>query len=230
MSIPVIGTITLDGQVTAPGAATVALASPAAAGNVDDGDHRVKVTFVTGVGETEAGTQSAIVSVVDKAVNGQVAISAIPVSTSPLVTGRNVYMTEAGGSDYFLLSNGVIANNTATTLTANDSDVTLGGNTAAPATNTTTESLSLFDALEAAIIARGFPQIVAFAQLILVATSGNVSLSTDADISAESEGIPISDWANFYAIGPRDAVNVAGQYLFSETVDATVSFYARPIL
>lgn len=41
-------------------------------------------------------------------------------------TGRKVYRTEAGGSTYKLLSNGTIANNTATTLTDSDADAALG--------------------------------------------------------------------------------------------------------
>lgn len=229
MAIPVMGTITLDDQVTAPTAATVALAG-AGSGNVDNGAHRVKVTFITDVGETAAGTQSSAVTVVNKAADGKVAITAIPVSTSPLVTGRNVYMSDVAATGFFLLSNGEIADNTSTTLTANDSDATLVASDAAPSANTTTVAASLYDALEAAIVAAGYAQIVAFAQLILSPVSGVVVLSYDPDIGAALDGFPIGDSVNFYAISPGDGVSVTGQYLFSETPGVIVAFYARPIL
>src|SRR6185312_4704952 len=75
----------------APGAiAGVALASPAAPGNVDNGAHRYLATFLTAVGETDAGVVSAPVTVADKTVNGQVQLSGIPVGGSA-VTGRKIY-------------------------------------------------------------------------------------------------------------------------------------------
>lgn len=116
----------------APGSLTVALASPAAAGNCTAGAHRLLATFVTATGETEAGAVSAVVTVADAAVNGQIAVSAIPIGGS-LVTARKIYMTAAGGSTYLLAA--TIANNTATTATINVADVALGAE--APATNTT---------------------------------------------------------------------------------------------
>src|SRR5438105_3620811 len=73
-------------QEPAPAAPTAALAG-AGAGNVDNGAHRYAVTFVTAVGESQAGTVSAAATVVDKTTNGKVALSAIPVGGS-LVTSR----------------------------------------------------------------------------------------------------------------------------------------------
>lgn len=119
---------------TAPGAATTALAG-AGAGNVDNGAHLVKVTCYTPGGQTTGGTVSNSTTVADKTVNGKIALTGIP-TCSPLATGRKVYMTAAGGSSYFLLSNGTIADNTTTTLTANDADATLTASTALPTTNT----------------------------------------------------------------------------------------------
>lgn len=221
---PLIAVVTLNQQVTAPTAPIVALAG-AGAGNVDNGAHRVKVTFVTAVGETAAGTQSSVVTVVDKTVNGKVAISAIPVSTDPLVTGRKVYMSDVAATGFFLLSNGTIANNTATTLTANDSDATLVAATAAPATNTTTKASLLSDLLTAA----GFPAILVFFQLILSPVSGTAVLSTNANIAAEADGFPLDNSANFYKAGGGDFVSALGQYLFSATPNQKVAVYARPI-
>lgn len=118
----------------APGAPTVALASPAAPGNVDNGVHRYRVTFVTADGETEGGTVSSAVTVANLTVNGQVALTAIPRGGNT-VTARKLYRTAAGGSTYLLLA--TLANNTATTYTDNIADASLGAG--APSTNTTSD-------------------------------------------------------------------------------------------
>ena len=60
-----------------------------------------------------------------------VSLSMIPVCNSTTLngeatTGRKIYRTATNGSSYFLLSNGTIANNTATTLTDSDADAALG--------------------------------------------------------------------------------------------------------
>jgi uncharacterized phiE125 gp8 family phage protein len=121
---------------TAPTAPTVALASPAVAGNIDNGAHRYLVTFVTASGETQAGVASDIVTVADKAVNGKVTVSGIPLGGGA-VTQRKLYRTLAGGSSYYLLT--TITNNTATTYTDNIADGTLG--IGAPTANTTGDPL-----------------------------------------------------------------------------------------
>src|SRR5688572_27097207 len=104
--------ISATGQEPAPTAPTVALASPAIAGSVDNGAHRYVVTFVTAAGETQLGTVSEAVTVADKTVNGKVSLTAIPIGGA-LVTARKLYRTQAAGSTYLLLT--TIANNTATT-------------------------------------------------------------------------------------------------------------------
>ncbi len=119
-----------------PGAMTAALASSAAAGNVDNGVHRYKATFVTADGETQAGLASAAIAVANKAVNGQVSLTAIPLGGS-MVTARKLYRTAAGGSTYYLLA--TISNNTTTTYTDNIADSALGAE--APVTNTTADPL-----------------------------------------------------------------------------------------
>lgn len=119
----------------APTKPTVALIDPAAAGNVDNGVHRYRVTFVTADGETEGGEISDAVTVADKAVNGKVTVSAIPLGGS-LVTSRKVYRTIAGGSTYLLLT--TIADNTTTTYTDNTADSGLGAQV--PSTNTTADA------------------------------------------------------------------------------------------
>lgn len=123
-------------QEPPPAAVTAALASPVAPGNVDNGAHRYLVTFATNDGETQAGEVSAAVTVADKTVNGQVAVSGIPVGGAS-VTARKLYRTAAGGSTYMLLA--TIADNTTTTYTDNIADASLGAG--APATNTTSDPL-----------------------------------------------------------------------------------------
>lgn len=118
----------------APGVPTVALWT--GAGNVDNGAHRYRVTFVTADGETDGGEISAAVTVADKTANGKVAVSAIPIGGSA-VTSRKVYRTVAGGSDYLLLT--TISGNTTTTYTDNTADASLGA--ACPTTNTTGDPL-----------------------------------------------------------------------------------------
>lgn len=122
----------LSGFVTDPAAApTGALASPPAAGNVDNGVHKYKYTFVTAIGESLPSAASADVTVADKGVNGQVLVSGIAVGEEG-VTSRKVYRTEAAGSTYKLLT--TIANNTATTFLDNIADSSL--TTTAPVANT----------------------------------------------------------------------------------------------
>ncbi len=119
-------------QEPAPGAVTVALASPAAAGNVNAGVHRCLATFVTAAGETQAGAVSVSVTVVNAGINGKIAVSNIPIGGA-LVTARKLYMTAAGGSTYLYAA--TLANNTDTTATLNIADVSLGSE--APTANTT---------------------------------------------------------------------------------------------
>lgn len=119
-------------QEPAPSAPTVALVSPAAPGNVDNGAHRYLATYVTADGETQAGVASAAVTVADKTVNGKVLVSGIPLGGAS-VTARKLYRTAAGGSTYMLLA--TIADNTTTTYTDNIADASLGAG--APTVNTT---------------------------------------------------------------------------------------------
>lgn len=125
-------------NTTPPGALTGALAG-AGAGNVDNGTHSYKVTFVTATGETDAGTVSNTVTVADKTVDGQVALTGIPVSSFSGVTSRKIYRTAAGNAvtGPWLLQS-TIANNTATTATDNVADAALGAT--APTGNTTLDT------------------------------------------------------------------------------------------
>lgn len=123
-------------QEPAPDAPLVAMASPAAAGNVTAGAHRYQVVFVTAAGKTQGGAMSAAVMVADAAVNGKVTLTAIPLGGSA-VTARELYRTAAGGTLSMLLA--TINDNTTTTYTDNIADGALGAG--APVTNTTDDPL-----------------------------------------------------------------------------------------
>lgn len=118
----------------APTVPTAALINPAAAGNCDNGAWRIGFTHVTADGETELGPLSAAVTVVDKTVNGKLAITNVALGGSA-VTARNAYALSPGAS--VAKYAGQIANNTATTYTLNIAASALGAE--APTTNTTND-------------------------------------------------------------------------------------------
>lgn len=123
-------------QEPSPGAITIAMASPAMAGNVNAGEHRYCCTFGTSEGETEAGMISSMVYVVNPAINGKVELTDIPLGGA-WVTHRKLYRTTAGGSIYLLLA--TLADNVTTTYTDNIADASLGAQ--APTMNTTIDPM-----------------------------------------------------------------------------------------
>lgn len=108
-------------SVTAPGASTATLVTTGT-GNVDNGAHIYKITFISSSGETQIGTASNTVTV--DGTHKQVALSAIPVSSSNSVTARKIYRTKAGASLYYYLDE--ITDNSTTTYTDNIADASLG--------------------------------------------------------------------------------------------------------
>ncbi len=118
----------------APTLVTAALAAVPIAGNLENGTHRYLATFVTADGETEAGQATAVVTVADKTVNGKIELSAIPLGGSA-VTARKIYRQFNSTGTFKLQS--TISNNTATTLTDNTANASLGAD--APSTNTTVD-------------------------------------------------------------------------------------------
>lgn len=110
------------GTITAPTAPTAALAG-GGAGNLSSGNYSYKVTYISPVGETAVGTISNIINVTSPSSNGKMALTAISTSVSGVVTARNIYRTQAGGSTYFFLHQ--IVDNTTTTYTDNIADTAL---------------------------------------------------------------------------------------------------------
>lgn len=122
----------------APTAPTVALLSPAAPGNCDNGAHRLGFTFVTLAGESEIGPLSDVVTIIDKTVNGKIAASNIAIGGSA-VTARKAYLVPvAGGAAKYAAT---LSNNTDSTMTINIADAALGVD--APTVNTTADPILL---------------------------------------------------------------------------------------
>ncbi len=124
--------------LAAPGAC---VAADGAAGLCTVGVHVFKVTAVTAQGETELGTASNSLNSAGTVIINLTGIPTYSGAGAELVTGRNVYMTEAGGSTYYKVDSGAvtvptIGDNTTTTLAVNISDATLAGYAAAPTANT----------------------------------------------------------------------------------------------
>lgn len=112
---------------TLPSAPTGALAGDGA-GNVDNGAHYYKITFVSPAGETSGGTASAAITVVDKTSDGKVDLAAIPVGPTG-TTARKVYRTVAADpvtGQYKLV--GTISDNTTVIFEDNVADASLGAN------------------------------------------------------------------------------------------------------
>ncbi len=107
--------------VTAPTDCTATLVATDT-GNIDNGTHSYKVTFINDTGETDLGEISNTITVDDT--HKQVNLSNIPTSISGAVTSRKIYRTKAGAFIYYLLT--TINNNSGTTYTDNTSDANLG--------------------------------------------------------------------------------------------------------
>jgi hypothetical protein len=110
------GTIFAALGVSAPGAATIAAS---AGGALSDATYTLVVTFVcqsTGF-ETNQGTTSNSATTSSGGGNSTITVTAIPVSTHPLVTHKNVYLRSGSGN--FLFVSQLANATTTTTITAN---------------------------------------------------------------------------------------------------------------
>ncbi len=107
--------------VTAPTSLTASII--ASSGNIDIGDHRYIVTYVTPIGETDKGSYSNTITT--STGNQQISLTNIPISSDYRVTARKIYRTKIGGIyNIYLLA--TINDNTTTTYTDNISDAGLG--------------------------------------------------------------------------------------------------------
>jgi hypothetical protein len=105
------------------------LALDAGSGAGPNGTYTYKVTFYTASYEVAFNVASNSITVTDNDIN----LSMIPIGpdtySGETVVGRKIYRNQNGGSIWYLLSNGTIADNTTTTLTDSDSDAELTATT-----------------------------------------------------------------------------------------------------
>lgn len=122
-------------QAVRPNAPTAALAG-AGAGNVDNGTHSYKITYVTASGESIGSPASNVLNVTDNSTNGQVALTGIGKGNGN-VTARKIYRTVAGDTGAYMLV-GTLNDNSTTTFTDNVADSSLGADI--PTDNTTLDT------------------------------------------------------------------------------------------
>ncbi|MFC2086490.1 hypothetical protein ACFLQ9_02095, partial [Bacteroidota bacterium] len=119
------------------GACTATLAG-FGSGNVDNGDHDYKITFISSGGETGAGPSSNSVTITNNTSNGQILVTNIPTSADGSVTGRKIYRRFNSSGDYLLLT--TLNDNSTTTFIDNIANASLG--ISAPEDNATARSIS----------------------------------------------------------------------------------------
>lgn len=120
-----------DGEPAPATAPTLALAA-AGAGVMENGAHRLALSYVTADGETPPGPLSAPITVADKTVNGKLTVSVIPAGGSAVVTIK--FWKPLVGTVAPLFYAGSVANGV-TSATLNLADGSLG--VQAPTVNTT---------------------------------------------------------------------------------------------
>lgn len=161
-------------SVTASAAPAVALAAPAAPGNVDNGLHTWAFTWVTAQGETTPSPTAAL-TVVDKTVNGQVKVT-IPSGLDQGATSAKVYRTVAGGAGNLKLV-GTLAGGSGGIFTDNVADAGLGAD--APATNTAGGTNTVPEGHAEALAALVGSLILQMAANKAVQNTGNTGLPND---------------------------------------------------
>ena len=123
----------LQSAPAAPTTPVVAALAGAGAGNVTNGTHSYKVTFVTAhAGESGPTATSNVVNVTNNAVDGKVNLTGVPLG-SAAVTSRKIYRTTTGDVTPYKLV-GTIADNVTTTFQDNVADGSLGASAPTGAT------------------------------------------------------------------------------------------------
>lgn len=122
-------------------------------GSVTDGKHSIIVTFINSNGETDGSPASIEIDVADNGEDGKIAVNNIPIGP-PEVTGRSIYMTEAGGTVYYKVTSGAgatLGDNHTLIYTINLADGTLNTYNVLPTDNTATTGSTTTELGEAGI-------------------------------------------------------------------------------
>jgi hypothetical protein len=160
--------------VTPSAAPTVALADPAAPGNVEDGLHGWAYTWVTAHGESTPSAQATL-TVANKLVNGQVKVT-IPSGLDQGATSAKVYRTVTGGAGTLKLV-GTLAGGSGGIFTDNVADGSLGADS--PATSTAGGANTPADAYEEALALLTGSLMLTMAANKAVQNTGNTGLPND---------------------------------------------------
>ena len=200
-----------------PGAPTVALAN-LGAGLCADGAHLIKVAYVTANGVSTLSAASDAVTTAS-ATNGKILVTVVA-SANPSVTSVNAYMTEAGGTDYYLAASGIANSNGDTTL--NLADATLITQGVAPTTDT-----SPVDTIIYAPSPYGFDKVVirnTHASIDAYITLDGTLVSTSTSFSVTSGCTPKCEEV-FYGSKscPIKSIHIRGN---STSAGATVAYWA----
>ncbi|MES2395038.1 MAG: hypothetical protein V4549_03505 [Bacteroidota bacterium] len=176
--------------VSAP---TVALISPAAAGNVDNGDHRYKTAFtksafVAGI----AGPASSTVTVANKTINGKVKLTNIEQPTDPEIDLIYIYRDNNADGVFVFVDSIPVGT---TTYTDNISNATIDGN------DTTNDQDS-----SGSVNVSGFLQVASGSSLNGITFFGDLINAISAKIIAGSDAAGLG--TNFdFAVSETDFSN-----------------------
>lgn len=164
--------------VTDPAAApTAALASPAAPGNVDNGTHTYTFAWVTAQGYTLPSPASAVVTVADRTVNGQVAVVVPAAEADQGVTAARIYRTVAGDTGTRKLVGTLTATDGGGTFTDNVADASLGADVPAENTAHGANTVSTADGEALAMLTASL--VLELAAVKAVQNTGNSGLPND---------------------------------------------------
>jgi hypothetical protein len=114
-----------------------------------DGAHQVKIAYATANGTTEMG--AAMDSAVTVTGNDDISLSSIPVSADAAVTAKNVYMTAAGGTDYFYVAQ-IAKASTTYTIACADASLLVAGPVVNTSAQATTTALTFGASLSAGVV------------------------------------------------------------------------------
>jgi len=126
-------------QVVCPVYPTVALAG-LGAGNLSNGTYRYRIQFITATEQTNLGSYSYLLTVVDNSTDGQVEVD-LEVSPNEAVVARKIYRTKVGGSSTYFYPIATISDNTTTSYIDNIPDTSLTGDRYNLIDNTTSSSI-----------------------------------------------------------------------------------------
>ena len=159
-----IGDVCYLTTIAPPVAPTVA--AEAGTGTCTTGNHLVKISLVTALGESIPGTASAIVTC-GAGNDDKILVTVIPTGLANVVTARKIYMTEAAGATYYYV--GTLAGNANTTYDINVPDATLVTQGAMPTINT---SGTYYKCAKSLTTTLQLPAVVMATGTIAVATAG----------------------------------------------------------